>query len=398
MGVEPHAPEDQERTLGEYLAIIWRSRRLVAVAALALAVCGGLFGLLKTREYESTVLLMPPRRGGGSGFLAQLAAGSPGLAGLAGSLTGDASSPKTYTEILGSRRIREALALDEKLNLMEVYEKETPYLAALVLGKASKHSATRGGLIKISVTDASPDLAAQVANAFHVELNDLLSKLNVTEASLERAFLEKRLAKARGDLSRAEEALRDFQKKNKVIGPAVMASAGMEIYAELKATLIARETRLNVVRTYKAPQDSEVMVLESEVEALRKQLALLEAPRTFTTEPGTDTERPAPGQAIVHLDEVPEVALAYARLLRSFTVQEKLYEYLTMQLEAARIQEARDTPACQVVQPAKAPENPSDLGPAKLAFVGLFAGLVLGALASVLREDGAPLRAEHRAA
>jgi uncharacterized protein involved in exopolysaccharide biosynthesis len=373
---------DDERTLGEYLVIIWRSRRLVAACALACGILGLLYGVLRTRTYRSTALLVPPGKGQGAGVLAQFAAANPGLASLAGSLGVEGSSPRTYTEILGSRKVMEAVA--EKHQLAEVYSVESKYLAAGVLGKRADHSVTRGGLIAVSVVDPSPELAAQLANSFSDKLNSLLGELDVTQASLERDFLEKRLGMARKELAASEEALRDFQEKNKAVGLTETARAGIGIYADLKAQLIARETMLSVVRTYKAPQDHEVLNLESGIEALRIQLAALEAPRTYARDPATGNARPEPGQAIVHLDEVPEMSLKYARLLRGFRIQQQLFEYLTMQLEAARIQEARDAPACQVLQRAEPSEKPSDMRTRNMIAGGLFIGLALGALVGVM--------------
>ena len=94
----------------------------------------------------------------------------------------------------------------------------------------------------------------------------------------------------------------------------------------------------------------------------------------------------APGEALAHVRELPSVALEYARFLREVKVQGKVFEFLTMQLEAARIQEAKDTPVCQVVQRAEPSEKPSDLGVLTLAAVGVLAGLVLAVFAAVVIE------------
>ncbi len=384
MTSEAATEADDERTLREYAVIIWKRRRVVGLCALALGILGLAFGLIRSRKYESTAVISPPRQSSG-GFLGRLASTSPEIMALAGSMLGEGGSTKMYTDILSLRQIRESLA--EKHGLVEVYDVESKYFAARKLEKRSKHKVTRGGLVEIMVADIDPERAAALANGYVKELNNLLGHLNVTQASLERNFLEKRLVTARRDLSAAEEALRDFQQKNKAVGLQATAEAGIDIYAQLKARLMAQETRLNVVKTYKAPLAPEVQILEAEVKALRKQLAALEAPRRYEADPGTGTERPEPGEALVHLDEVPEIFLKHARLLRDFKIQEKLFEFLTMQLEAARIQEAKDAPVCQVVQRAEPSEKPSGFGPKRLAVLGILAGLVLGAVAAIVIED-----------
>jgi uncharacterized protein involved in exopolysaccharide biosynthesis len=64
---------------------------------------------------------------------------------------------------------------------------------------------------------------------------------------------------------------------------------------------------------------------------------------------GTDSE------VLLRLHDLPRLALQYAELQREVMAQEKVYEFLTAQLEEARIREARDLETVKVLDEAVPP-------------------------------------------
>ena len=385
MTPEVATEDDDERTLVEYVLILWKRRYVVGLCAFACGLLGLTFGLLRPRMYESTAVISPPRKIS-SDLLAKLTSTSPEVMALAGSILGQGGSTKMYIDILGLRQVRENIA--EKHDLARVYKVPSKYFAARALGKRSKYKVTRGGLVKIMVTDVDPKRAAALANGYVKELINLLDHLNnVTQAGIERNFLENRLVLAFGDLSVAEEAFLDFKQKNVAIDLRAATEAAIHVYAQLKARLIVQEGRLNVVKALNAPLAPEVQTLDAEIAALRKQLAALDVTRRHETESETEMEQPEPEGAIVPLAEARAITLEYMRLRRDYMIQNKLVEYLNKQLEAVRMREAVTTSVCQVVQRAEPPESPSNSGPRKFALLGVLAGLVLSAVAVIVFEN-----------
>ena len=59
------------------------------------------------------------------------------------------------------------------------------------------------------------------------------------------------------------------------------------------------------------------------------------------------------------LRQLPRLAVPYADLYRTVRVQETLFELLTQQYEMARIEEAKDVPAVNVIDPPGIPEKKS---------------------------------------
>ncbi len=96
--------------------------------------------------------------------------------------------------------------------------------------------------------DKDPKRAAAIANAYVEELGKMASGLSMTGASNNRVFLEGRLATAKSDLVRAEEALKTFQNKNKAVAVTEQTLASIEGVAQLRGQLAAQEVQLGTLK------------------------------------------------------------------------------------------------------------------------------------------------------
>jgi len=127
---------------------------------------------------------------------------------------------------------------------------------------------------------------------------------------------------------------------------------------------------------------------QTELAALREQLQKLEA--------SGDTRRP--GDPLILTSQVPKAGLEYVRALRDLQYNETLFELLSKQYEAARIDEAKDAPVIQVVDSAVPPERKSWPPRALLIFLGTFLSGLLACLIALGRsrfadsEDAEKLR------
>jgi uncharacterized protein involved in exopolysaccharide biosynthesis len=72
----------------------------------------------------------------------------------------------------------------------------------------------RTGILTLRVRMDDPVLAAAVATAVTAALQDVVVRAMNAQAGANRAFVEQRLAGARGDLARSEDALRAFRESN----------------------------------------------------------------------------------------------------------------------------------------------------------------------------------------
>ncbi len=119
--------------------------------------------------------------------------------------------------------------------------------------------------------------------------------------------------------------------------------------ARLRAEIVSREVALSSLEKAATPQNPEVVRQQTELAALREQLQKLEA--------SGDPRRP--GDPLILTSQVPKAGLEYVRALRDLQYNETLFELLSKQYEAARIDEAKDAPVIQMVDSAVPPERKS---------------------------------------
>jgi uncharacterized protein involved in exopolysaccharide biosynthesis len=208
----------------------------------------------------------------------------------------------------------------------------------------------RKGLIAVSVEYKNPKIAADIANEYAVALQKFLNENSISLAKRNRIFLGKQLETTKSDLKKAEEELRNFQTEKKVAVMDAQAESSIKALAELKAQIIAREVQLGSLREYATRANPEVKRIEDEIRELRQQLDRME--KGSKERKGEESIG-----AFIPLSEAPTVGLEYARLKRDVLIQQKVFELLTQQFELAKIEEAKDDVAFQIIDPAIAPEK-----------------------------------------
>jgi uncharacterized protein involved in exopolysaccharide biosynthesis len=251
--------------------------------------------------------------------------------------------------------------------------------------KASADKKT--GFITISAEDKDPKFAADLTNAYVEELKQLNVQINLSSAGRERLFLEERLAVVKSDLVNAENGLKAFQEKNKAIKIDAQATAVIEGIAKLKGELASNEMELGVLLTFQTEQNPQVKVLSESIAQIKEQLRRLE-------------QSPAGGKVsediFIATSKVPDLGIQFARHLRNFKIQETLFELLTKQYELAKINEAKNTSALQILDAAAVPDRKSE--PKRVLIVALAtitAGIV-AVIAAFLREFGQRMRENDR--
>jgi tyrosine-protein kinase Etk/Wzc len=145
-------------------------------------------------------------------------------------------------------------------------------------------------VITVEVDDEAPQFAADLANGHSAELMKVLSRLAVSEAQQRRVFYEQQLKDTKEHLINAEQGLRGVQEKSGVIVLDKQAEALIGGAAQLRALIAEREVQLKVLRTGATEQNPDVMRLNSELRALRGELARMES--TQGGNPGSAVDMP----------------------------------------------------------------------------------------------------------
>lgn len=334
---------DDEINLLDYLIVLLKRKRLILSIALGAAIITAIISLTMPPIYRAETKILPPQQGSSS-MATQLLSQLGGAGALVGGAVGIKTPNELYIGLLKSRPVLDALI--ERLNLMELYKTKSRADARRALvGALKAMDDKKSGIITIGVEDKNPKRAAEIANAFVEELEDLNKGLAVTEAAQRRLFFEEQLKDAKEALIKAEESMKGFQERTGAIRIDEQAKAVLEGVANLRAQIAAKEVGLKVMRTYATPQNPDIQRAEEELRGLKEQLLRLEA------KGGRNPD------SLMPTGRIASVGTEYIRQMREFKYSEALYEILLKQYEGAKLDEARDAAIIQVIERAISPEK-----------------------------------------
>lgn len=353
-GAESQDAEPQTTLLD--LLLPWVEHwKLIFFGALAIGLLAlGITFIIKPTYTARTVFLPPQQQqSGAAAALASLG----GLASLAGGVAGLRTPADQYAALMQSVTITDRLI--DSFQLVQVYKVEFKTDARLKLEQATRIAVgKKDGLIAVEVDDKDPQRSADLANRYVEELRRMVSTLAVTEAQQRRAFFDAELKKARDRLTEAQTVLQasGFNAGSLRAEP----KAAAEGYARLKAEVTAAEVRLQTLRSTLSDTTPEVQRQAAALSALRGQLNKLEV--STDSAAGSD----------------------YLGKYREFKYQETLFELFARQYELARLDESREGPLLQVVDPAALPEVKSKPRRGRTAVViTVVAGVLLMVLVSL---------------
>ena len=377
------AVTDRRRSNGiDWFWVFWRRRpilwRLTAWSLLASIV----LAFLIPARYQSTTKLMPPDSQSESGLgmamiaaLAGVGSAAGGLKSLAGEFLGLKSSGALFVDILRSRTVEDRLI--GQFDLRKAYSDRLWEDARRDLSRKTDIAEDRkSGVLTITVTDRSPQRAAEIAHAYVDELNRLVAEVSTSSARRERIFIEQRLKTAKQDLDTASQQFSEYSSKNSTIDLKDQAKATVEAAATLQAEMIVTQSELEGLEQIYSASNVRVRSLKARIEELQRQLEKISGSGPTGTVSGTKTEFPS-------IRELPLLGVRWADLYREAKVRETVYELLTQQYEVAKIQEAKALPTVKVLDAPNVPERRSRPRPLEIILFGEIAGF-LGGLGWIL--------------
>lgn len=295
-------------------------------------------------SYTATTKVLPPQQSTSNAvsILGQL--GSIGSS--AGAALGLKNPNDVYLAMLKSRSVAENIV--KRFNLKEIYEEKYVEDTIKKLGKQSRILAGKDGVIIIEVDDNDPARAANIANSYIDELDNLTMKLAVNEAGRRRLFFERQLTQTKENLIAAETAIEKFRSQTKIVAPEQQGSLTVSAAASVRAQIVAKEIQLQSISTYATDDNADLIRLKNEIQALKTQLSKFEENDSITS-----------GDVLVPLKKSPETSLKYVRLIRELKYQETLFELLAKQYELAKLDEAKNATLIQVLDKAIPPEKKS---------------------------------------
>jgi tyrosine-protein kinase Etk/Wzc len=335
----------------EALRFLLRLRRRVLTLWAICFVLSVVVTLLIPNSYMAVTRLMPPQQNQSlAAMLMGQAAGSP-LLSMAQKDLGLKNPADIYVGVLMSRNIQDELI--RRFDLGKVYRHSHTSQVREQLAEHTRIQLTKEGLLTVSVDDHDPRRAANLANAYAEELRIATRRLATTEAAQRRQFFDEQVQQTREELEQAESELRGVQQKTGVLEVDAQAKALIETSARLRSQIAEGEVESRGLRTFATARNPDLQRQEAELKGWRAQLARLESQQ------GGDTAF-SKGKA-------PEQAQVYLHAAREVKYRETMLDMLLRQLEAAKLDEAKEGAIIQIVDVALPPDTKSS--PPRLAIV-----------------------------
>ena len=362
-GASATPQEEDDISLIHILTIIGQQKSLIIGLTLASALLAVIVSLLMTPVFTARTLVMPPQQQQSSAASSLASLGA--LSGVASSTIGIKSPDDMYVSFMTSESFQKKII--DHFNLMDRYH--CPFVIDC-RQSLSQHarivSDKKSSLMSIEVDDVDPVFAANMANTFVEELSTLLGRLAVTEAQQRRLYFENQIKKTQDELSLAETQFRNAQHRSGLQLPTVEAETGVKTIAEMHGQIAGRELQLQALKSYATQENNDVKKLVTELAAMKMHLLKLERGSLDTSNP----------QSIQQ-----EAIQSY----RNMKVQESMLEAFAKQYELAKVDESKEGPLVQVVDPATPPERRSSPKRTQLVLISALCGLVFSTLLAFLR-------------
>jgi tyrosine-protein kinase Etk/Wzc len=380
-------------TLWQMLA---RRRRFLIRVLVVFLVGTVLLSMIMPRTYVARSTLLPP---------VQAARSIPGLSDLEAPLSilgmqdQSVATAKLFAQILRSRVVMEGVITSQSLipwfRLERLPEAAAMEQAVAVLTDACDFSVSQAGIIMVSVRFATGWFAgaggdavtrakaADVANAFVQQLDQINREKSLSRAKQTRLYLERQLKENEETVRTLSSELAHFQRKHGAVALDVQTKALIANASEIKSRLLAKEIELGIAGQSMTKDNPAQIRLQTEISELRKQLGGLEGTSAGPDGGSSETWMDLPAA------QIPDLQYQLARYERELQAQLLLQTYLDQQYYQAKIQEASDAPTVQVLDPAIPPQERSAPKRKLMVAGGLLSGLIAGALGAALLESKA---------
>lgn len=364
--------------------LLWAKRRFLIWFTVAGLVLTTTVAFLLPKWYTASTRLMPPNYGSNSSLalaLPALSGGSGGGGGAGSSITGLASrllgmntSGDLYIGVLRSRSVEDSVI--KKFDLMKVYHARYAFAARKTLSElTSIKSDPDTGIITLSVTDKDPKRAAAMAQQYINGLNQVLARVNTSSAHRERVFLQQRLATVKTQMESAAKAFSQFASKNAAIDIPAQAKAMVTAAADLQGQLIAAQAQLRGLEQIYTDKNARVLALKAQVAELQDQINKFGGKNVNLATGSTLSKN----ELYPSVRQLPLLGVKYLNLFRQNKIDEAVYELLTKEYEIAKLEEARDLPTAEVLDPAVVPQKKSSPHRLRIMLAGMFLAFVLAA-------------------
>lgn len=339
-----------------YVADPRMRRRAYALAALVLALL-----TVFPQPYVARAKVLPQDNNSvGLGSMMNALGGQ--LQGFAALFGGAKQQIDMYLAIGRSSEVSDEVIRKLKLVGPNGYSSATKARVALAR-KADVHSLT-GGIIEVEVRTHDPDEAEALTRAYVDAIGNRIMALGKDRVERKRTIVSQRFKEAADRVATTETALNDFRRRNRLAEPQAELGAALSVRAGLEARLQAKQVELQTLQKFQGPENPQLIAVQSEVAALRSQVAR--------------SAQPDSGPAAPNVAGLSEVSGEYLDLYRDYRFAQALYEVYARSSEEVAVETLAGETATNV-QILEAPRLDADRK-YNIAAAALLALVILAAL------------------
>lgn len=335
---------DTPKTLLDHLQVLVRWRRMILTSALSVVAVTVILSLLMTERFQAQATVFPPEEEQSDFGLAALLSKSPINLGKIG---GQGLAAQDFVPIAKSRSVAEAVI--DSFRLDRLWGSQNREQALKTFGQRLTVQLSREEFLSVAFEAESPQLAADVTNAIVEEMDRAYRRSKSGHASQLRQHLERELARGREDLVGVEKAYNAFQKENMAVNLEEQTKAAIEGASKLIDQIGELKVKIEAGKQVMTSSNENMVRLETELRETQRLLGrMIGAP----DEPAEDGGGP---QVYIPFQKVPDLGMDLLRRTRDLKIQEAVYAFLMQKYEEAKYEEAKATPAVQVLDRAVPP-------------------------------------------
>jgi len=196
--------------------------------------------------------------------------------------------------------------------------------ARLALGRRVDIHSLTGGIVEVEVKTHDAAQAQAITSAYVAAIGNRLTVLGREQLVRKRQLVLDRFREAADRVTTAETALNDFRKRNNLAEPEAQLGSELSLRAGLQAQLQAKLVELETLQRFQGPENPQLQSVESEVAALRGQIA--------------STAEPRVGDAGPNVAGLSGVTSRYLNLYRDYRFAQALYEVYARSSEEVTVQ------------------------------------------------------------
>lgn len=366
------------REVWQNIRLIGRFWRQISTAGIVAALASYYLGVAAP-DYVAEATIIPQSNSDSlSAIGASLGSQLAGVAGL-GVLGSANDQGDQIAIILGSRTLAERVIVRCELDkTLRGWQYRSELIKRLKKMTKIKEATHKRRLIAISVKARPPKLAANIANAYVTELKVLMDEIGFKRSAQMRRFLEGQLEKTKKSLTNAEDQLARFQATNKIASLPETVQSSIRTLTDLETQRMRSEVELHVLSKSLTDLNSRVKTLQVDPGLLTEAQV-----KKKSIEAQSEALKAAGEKFLEQLTSLPPKGIKLARLQREVQVQSALYLALSQQFETSLMGETKEADAFIILDVAEVPDKPVR-SPIAMALLGMFGGLISGAILALL--------------